>query len=481
MPIAYFPFWAGLLFFAAYLLAFSGEVSSLGELAILNAGNSLAQSGTPQINSMAWAINQPDIFAMWANNGNLMLSAGAKLAWIFVPLLWLGHQLPAMNALQCGLLTNGFILAIVTALLAWGLPRRSIMPRTIMWAIIGFGTLAIIGRLESAQGGDPIWLIRNADGLPVHLYLFLPPAILFLTVSGNLYFGWRGEKPMPIWVILLLTIFLTGLSMRNFAHFAAADQTLADTEMLAQLSSLPADGSLWVTLPANDDPQAFSEWMAGYVNRQNAVTIWTDADVSADNMAKNLAATPKSIRLYERGLSPSDAMPAVTRWLNQNAFPIAETWLEGAGRLSEYAIFPAKTPDVAVDIPFEHGLVLQSFSISNMQIQPDGILGVNLHWQADAESQTAPPTTAFVQLLNADGVAVAQQDRLLLDSQNVAQSPLLPNENISLGYGLSLPEDLSSGEYALIVGLYDAQTLNRYTRADGNPDDFLYLTTLVMP
>ncbi len=481
MPIAHFPFWAGLLFFAVYLLIFSGEVSSLGELAILNAGNSLAQNGIAQINSMAWAVNQPDMFTAWAKGGNLMLSGGEKLAWIFVPLLWLGHQLPAMNALQWGLLTNGFILAIVTALLAWGLPHRSIMPRTIMWAIIAFGTLAVIGKLEAAQGGDPIWLIRNTAELPVRLYLLLPPAILLLTVVGNLYFEWRGEKPMPIWVVLLLTIFLTGLSMRNFAHFAAAEQTSADTEMLEKISLLPPDASLWVSLPADDDPQSFSAWVTGYVDSPNAVTIWADAETSPENMAINLAATSKNLWLYERGLSPADATPAVTRWLNQNAFPIAETWLDGSGRLSEFAVFPADMPAVPLDIPFEHGVTVQEFAVSSMQIQPAGILGVKLNWRADTESQFAPPTTVFLQLLNADGVAVAQADRLLLDPKNPAQSPLLPDEKLSLGYGLTLPNDLSAGEYALVMGLYDTKTLKRYTRTDGNPDDFLYLTTIVAP
>jgi hypothetical protein len=90
------------------------------------------------------------------------------------------------------------------------------------------------------------------------------------------------------------------------------------------------------------------------------------------------------------------------------------------------------------------------------------------------------PTMAFAQLLDevSPERVASQQDRLLIDRQALHQSPLLPGETVTQGYGLPLSADLSPGRYVLIVGLYDLAANRRLTRADGSPDDFLYLTTV---
>jgi len=68
----------------------------------------------------------------------------------------------------------------------------------------------------------------------------------------------------------------------------------------------------------------------------------------------------------------------------------------------------------------------------------------------------------------------------LVDLQSVEQSPLLPGQMIQQGYGLRLPDDLPAGSYPLVAGLYQAGKGRRLSRADGSPDDFLYLTTVVV-
>ena len=88
---------------------------------------------------------------------------------------------------------------------------------------------------------------------------------------------------------------------------------------------------------------------------------------------------------------------------------------------------------------------------------------------------------SFVHLLNESSSGnAAQSDRLLLDLHNIEQSPLRPGQTISQGYGIRLPEDLPAGTYPLITGLYPAASSVRLTRADDSPDDFLYLTNIVV-
>jgi hypothetical protein len=90
---------------------------------------------------------------------------------------------------------------------------------------------------------------------------------------------------------------------------------------------------------------------------------------------------------------------------------------------------------------------------------------------------------SFVHLLDETSSAgnIAQYDRLLVDLQNIEQSPLLPGQTVWQGYGLRLPDNLAAGSYPLITGLYRATTGQRLPRADGSPDDFLYLTNITVP
>jgi len=96
-----------------------------------------------------------------------------------------------------------------------------------------------------------------------------------------------------------------------------------------------------------------------------------------------------------------------------------------------------------------------------------------------AQGLPADQFVAFAQLVDGDR-NLAQSDRLLLDLQNPKQSPLLPGQTTTQGYGLALPKRLPPDRYPLIVGLYDPLTGQRLGRAGDSPDDFLYLTDVVV-
>jgi len=177
------------------------------------------------------------------------------------------------------------------------------------------------------------------------------------------------------------------------------------------------------------------------------------------------------IRLYERRRTASDPPhPAAVRLAAQE-FPLAETWLDG-GRLSRYAAFPADLPAVTMDVPFAGGIALETFAVTAQTVAAGDVLGVRLRWQFAATPDA--PVVSFVHLLAPSGEMAAQQDRLLFDPRNPTPSPL------TAGYGLQLPTDAPPGEYPLVVGLYRRDDGVRLVRADGSPDDFLYLTTIVV-
>jgi hypothetical protein len=116
------------------------------------------------------------------------------------------------------------------------------------------------------------------------------------------------------------------------------------------------------------------------------------------------------------------------------------------------------------------------------------VVRLRLAWQAPAASDLAAqnlPTGGIAvsaQVLDQASPArnIAQNDRLLVDMQNLARSPLKPGQTIQQGFGLQLPRDVATGSYPLIVGLYDTDTGQRLMRADASPDDFVYLTDIVV-
>ncbi len=86
--------------------------------------------------------------------------------------------------------------------------------------------------------------------------------------------------------------------------------------------------------------------------------------------------------------------------------------------------------------------------------RPGAPLPLVLYWQAEAP--VAQSYTVFTQLLNAQGVVVAQQDNPPVAGQEPTET-WTPDTLVRDPYTLNLPADLPAGAYTLLVGMYDAQ------------------------
>jgi hypothetical protein len=292
----------------------------------------------------------------------------------------------------------------------------------------------------------------------------------------------------------LLALILTYLMLRGAAQVALANaQAQFDLPVMETLaaSARPGD-ALLVPMPPFGDVQEISTRLMAYGNRPLPTYAWIESDPRAIQPAEReqvwqaVQANSQRIWLFERWLTQDDPMTATATRLNQAAFPLQEQWFEQSGRLTLYDLaahpLPAPTP---LNVPFQGGLALVDFALLGDTLDSGETLKLRLTWRAAAEAdvaaQNASPGSiiAFAQILNeTDGQKVAQNDRLLVDLQNFKRSPLLPGQTIQQGYGLQLPDDLAPGAYSLIVGLYQASNGQRLPRADGSPDDFLYLTTI---
>ncbi|HXW00624.1 MAG TPA: hypothetical protein VEC93_19565 [Anaerolineae bacterium] len=367
---------------------------------------------------------------------------------------------------------------------------------------------------------DLIWLGPGPEGLQIEWPVLLPALILFALATANLIITYQGQKeirnkkleismpdaPRPMlhassfilrpssFILVLLTLILTYLMLRGAAQVALANaQAQFDLPVLATLnaSARPGD-ALLVSMPPFGDVQEISTRLMAYVGRSLPIYAWIESDpraiqpVERERVWQAVQADSQRIWLFERWLTQDDPVTATATRLNQEAFPLQEQWFEQSGRLTLYALagqaLPAPTP---LNMPFQGGLTLVDFAVLGDSPAPGEELKLRLTWQAaiaaDVAAQNAPAGSiiAFAQILNeTSGQKVAQNDRLLVDLQNFNSSPLLPGQTIQQGYGLQLPEELPPGKYSLIIGLYQASSGQRLPRADGSPDDFLYLTTV---
>ena len=99
---------------------------------------------------------------------------------------------------------------------------------------------------------------------------------------------------------------------------------------------------------------------------------------------------------------------------------------------------------------------------------------LKLYWQSEAPLPT--DYTTFVHLRNAAGETVAQKDQPPLEGA-YPTSLWDPGEIIADEVTIPLPEELPSGEYSLVVGLYDLTTGLRLPVPD-TADNSLRLTTI---
>jgi hypothetical protein len=365
-----------------------------------------------------------------------------------------------------------------------------------------------LGHWQILQEGklDIIWLPATPAGPTIEWAILLPGLLLLAMAVIGLILAWRQIDPPPPstrWnlvfyaAVLAVALGLVFGMMRATAAIPLRDeQAQLDAPLLAVLAaeSRPGD-ALLAPMPPFGDVQEITTRLMAYLEPPLPITAWIESQPRAvepeerERLLTAATASAARVWLFERWLGQTDATWPTAAWLNAHAFPVESRWLEKSGRLTLYAlprsIDPAILPQTA---SFAGGFTLQDIALFDWPPAPGGTLKLRATWQAApaemmaAAGLMAEPVMVSMQLLSATGqTAVAQQDRLLLDLQQVGQSPLLPGETLPQGYGLALPAALPPGDYPLVLALYGAASGRRLPRADGSPDDFLYLTTMSVP
>jgi hypothetical protein len=168
------------------------------------------------------------------------------------------------------------------------------------------------------------------------------------------------------------------------------------------------------------------------------------------------ASTQDLIEQYERlfvvfwGEAERDPQRVVERTLDTRAFEASDTWY-GDVRLVRY-LTPDDMPDpVPSGAQFGAFITLHDYAISSTRVAAGDAVQIALTWETD--TPLIDRYKVFVQLLNADGMLVAQRDSE--PGGGLAITPVWqPGERVRDPHALLLPADLPAGQYTLIVGLY---------------------------
>lgn len=364
----------------------------------------------------------------------------------------------------------------------------------VMYFFLLFGLLKITDNRKVAWWTLLLPIVWVAISLGAYLYLELYARYLRFLLPAQLGFAlWMGRGAWVLWEIvprraenrtgwqkqatLLLPKFAAIVAVLAFAWqqftllsalYTDEKYTRDDYRTMVQTISDEAGEGDAIILSAPGIQEIF-----GYYY-DDVVPVFTLP--ASDNIAQD---TQHIIDDYERiyvvlyGQAEQDPNQLVEATLNQNAFPITGEWV-GDVRFERYAS-PANFEDVeSADSQFGEHITLENFALSSQTVRPNDALQIQLTWTTDSLLDTR--YKVFLQLLNAEGVLVAQRDSEPSGNQAPTTSWQV-NETIIDNHALAIP-DLPAGDYTLIMGLYASD--NPQARLSVNDTDFLILARIIV-
>jgi hypothetical protein len=141
-------------------------------------------------------------------------------------------------------------------------------------------------------------------------------------------------------------------------------------------------------------------------------------------------------------------------------------------------------PLTAIQANFGDLVELGGYSLDFQAMAPDRTVQLGLYWRPQA-SEFPKPYKVFVQLRNEQDQTVAQADHFIYEgflTSGVMAQLRAQHEWLRDSAELALPENLPSGPYRLLVGLYDPDTFERVpVIADTSGENAVLLETISVP
>jgi 4-amino-4-deoxy-L-arabinose transferase-like glycosyltransferase len=203
---------------------------------------------------------------------------------------------------------------------------------------------------------------------------------------------------------------------------------------------------------------------------------------STDDVMAELAAEHDLVFAIYGEWDGDDLDDAGRRWLNERGYRAWHEWF-GPTQLVVYGLASEAEGSEFKRVGAELGgaVTLDGYSLWDGQAEARDILYLTLLWQARQPLEQS--YKVFVHLVDGDGRLVAQAD-----SEPVAG--LRPTTGWEVGetirdqVGLWIPPELEPGAYALLVGMYDPETLERLPLLNATEEavgDAVLLDSVLLP
>ena len=301
---------------------------------------------------------------------------------------------------------------------------------------------------------------------PANLKFLLPAQIGFALVMGAGFGGWwtlakRGFRLDRITLILtvlqalwLLVYLVNGLQpLYTDSHFQRADYR----SMVQAITMNPREGDA-IILDAPNQEEVFRYYYHG-----EAPVYPLPAGLGGDD-AQTLAAVQKIISEHQRifvlfwGEAERDANHVIENTLDNTTYEVGQDMWYGDVRFAQYVTPVTMSNPQAIFKRFGDSIMLEHAAVSRRTFRAGDVVQIQLEWRTDALLQKH--YKVFVQLLNSGGVLVAQRDSEPAGGSQPTTN-WQPDTIIRDQHGLTLPSDLTPGNYQIIVGLYDADDPNQ--------------------
>ncbi|MEK9162141.1 MAG: glycosyltransferase family 39 protein [Chloroflexota bacterium] len=280
--------------------------------------------------------------------------------------------------------------------------------------------------------------------------------------------GWGVRLISAIMIIFGITLSLSNLYFNPL-------YARADYRGIAQfLNRVAREGDVILTNSPSQE-----EVFRYYYTQPNVIPVARSRPLNVPQQIaelESISKTYKRIFVLYWGDGQADPKKVIESWLNEKTFKAYDQWY-GDVRLAAYAINQtAGTMNQKVNARFGDRIRLEGYSINDSSFAAGDILQLTLFW--NPQSPISNRYKIFVHLIgDPDSPPVAQHDGEPVGGL-VLTTMWKPNEIVRDNHGVFLPLDLLRGDYKLAVGLYDVNTGERLTLADGS--DKLFLDSIVV-
>lgn len=428
-----------------------------------------------------------------------------RLYWVMVALVFIGMAADEYYMLHEGrnwvpfYATIGVILLIFSALVFWhGLKRQMLVVFILMFG--GLGVMAVGGvvlEYEAASGCRhlPSWL-DICDQLP-----FIEEALekvgAGLALAGVLTFAQKSVD-VTLWprarrrvigfslggVIILLTsfwivpqlearllaervnvryldgqialigyraperAFRPGESVPVAFYWRAEAWIPVDFHLSAQLLTLPDAGFAAEQRLINSDPPAVS-WVPGFVRRLGVtLTIPDDLDVPASLVIS-------APIWFTDAQSDAEDAEFVSIPVYDSSQTVFGEYLPDLTRIAVLPETVPPSPPTEADIRFASPIALVGFALPDEVVDT---LDVAFWWQADGSPDRDMVQVFHLFEVDGEGIFILDQDPF---DGRFPTGDWVRGMRVMDEWTLSLPEDMPAGEYRVITGLYDQNSLDR--------------------